>query len=204
MRGEDAVEVDFIGCEGAQTLDQPALAQIVHDVPLGLERDPLAVERPIVDHLRTGGGERAAHSHFQRRTVAMRAPPVEYPPPAHETQAVAHGKVVQIERGAPAPDIGGGGIVSLARVIEGGSLLGMPACNPYRGFRYPAEVIQHAVWLYHCFSLSLRDVETILAVRGVVVSYESIREWGLRFGRMFANELKRRRPRPGDKTACLL
>jgi putative transposase len=73
------------------------------------------------------------------------------------------------------------------------------APNPYRGFRYPVEVIQHAVWLYHCFSLSLRDVETILAARGIVVSYESIREWGLRFGRQFANELKRRRPRPGDK-----
>ena len=73
------------------------------------------------------------------------------------------------------------------------------ASNPYRGFRYPAEVIQQAVWLYHCFSLSLRDVELILAARGVVVSYESIRAWGLRFGRLFANELKRRRPRPGDK-----
>ena len=53
--------------------------------------------------------------------------------------------------------------------------------------------VEHAVWLYHCFSLSLRDVETILAARGVVVSYESIREWGLRFGRPFANALKRRR-----------
>jgi putative transposase len=71
--------------------------------------------------------------------------------------------------------------------------------NPYRGFRYPAELIQHAVWLYHCFSLSLREVELILAARGVVVTYESIRNWGLRFGRMFANTLKRRRPRPGDK-----
>jgi len=58
--------------------------------------------------------------------------------------------------------------------------------NPYRGFRYPAEVIEHAVWLYHCFSLSLRDVETILSARGVVVSYESIRAWGLRFGRQLA------------------
>ncbi|WP_375373078.1 hypothetical protein [Roseomonas sp. KE2513] len=65
--------------------------------------------------------------------------------------------------------------------------------NPYRGFCYPAEVIQHAVWLYHCFSLSLRDVELILAARGIVVSYETIRGWGLRFGRLFANELKRRR-----------
>jgi putative transposase len=71
--------------------------------------------------------------------------------------------------------------------------------SPYRGFRYPAEVIEYAVWLYHCFSLSLRDVELILAARGVVVSYETIREWGLRFGRQFANALKRRRPRPGNK-----
>ena len=61
------------------------------------------------------------------------------------------------------------------------------APNPYCGFRFPAEVIEHAVWLYHCFSLSLRDVETILAARGIVVSYESIRDWGLRFGQMFAN-----------------
>lgn len=71
--------------------------------------------------------------------------------------------------------------------------------NPYRGFRFPAEIIEQAVWLYHCFSLSLRNIELILAARGVVVSYESIRNWGIRFGRVFANALKRRRPRPGDK-----
>jgi putative transposase len=59
--------------------------------------------------------------------------------------------------------------------------------TPYRGFRYPAEVIQQAVWLYHCFRLSLREVELILAARRIVVSYETIREWGLRFGRFFAN-----------------
>ena len=58
-----------------------------------------------------------------------------------------------------------------------GSLLEMTTPNPFRGFRYPAEVIEHAVWLYHCFSLSLRDVELILAARGIVVSYESIRDW---------------------------
>ena len=44
--------------------------------------------------------------------------------------------------------------------------------NPYRGFRFPPEVIEHAVWLCHCFSLSLRDVELILAARGIVVSYD--------------------------------
>jgi len=82
----------------------------------------------------------------------------------------------------------------------GGTVPGMTTSpNPYRGFRFPAEVIEHAVWLYHCFSLSLRDVELILVARGIVVSYESIREWGLRFGRLFANTLKRRRPKPGNK-----
>ena len=65
-----------------------------------------------------------------------------------------------------------------------------PAYLSYAGYRFPAELISHAVWLYHVFSLSLRDVETILAARGVVVSYEMIREWGLRFGLQFANELK--------------
>jgi putative transposase len=71
--------------------------------------------------------------------------------------------------------------------------------NPYRGYRFPAEIINQAVWLYHCFSLSLREVELILAARGIMVSYETIREWSLRFGRTYANSLKRRRPQPGDK-----
>jgi len=71
--------------------------------------------------------------------------------------------------------------------------------NPYRGFRFPPEIIAYAVWLYHCFSLSLRDVELILAARGVIVSYETIRDWGNRFGWQFAASLKRRRPKPGDK-----
>ena len=68
----------------------------------------------------------------------------------------------------------------------------------YPGHRFPAEVISHALWLYHVFSLSLRDVELILAERGVVASHESIRQWGLRFGADFARKLRRRRPRPGD------
>ena len=92
------------------------------------------------------------------------------------------------------------GIVGLASPADRGSLLGMTMSeNPYRGFRFPPEIIQHAVRLYHCFSLSLRKVELILAVHGIVVSYQSICEWGLRCGRIFANTLKRRRPQPGDK-----
>jgi putative transposase len=71
--------------------------------------------------------------------------------------------------------------------------------NPYRGFRVPAEIINQAVWLYHCFSLSLREGELILAARGIVVSYETIRVWSLRVGRAYAKTLKRRRPQLGDK-----
>jgi len=71
--------------------------------------------------------------------------------------------------------------------------------DPHYRHRFPAELISHAVWLYHVFSLSFRDVELILAERGVIVSYESIRRWCLKFGAGFANSLRRRRPRPGDK-----
>jgi hypothetical protein len=60
------------------------------------------------------------------------------------------------------------GVVRLASSADRASLLGMTMSqNPYRGFRFPPEVIQHAVWLYHCFSLSLREVELILAARGI-------------------------------------
>jgi len=74
-----------------------------------------------------------------------------------------------------------------------------PSPDPHHRHRFPAELISHAVWLYHAFSLSLRDVELILAERGVVVSYESIRRWCRKFGQSVANRLRRRRPRPGDK-----
>ena len=73
------------------------------------------------------------------------------------------------------------------------------ATNPYAGYRYPAEIISHAVWLYFRFTLSFRDIEELLAVRGIVVTYETIRQWCLKFGQPFANEVRRRLPRPGDK-----
>jgi len=62
----------------------------------------------------------------------------------------------------------------LAGLVGHGTVPGMTTPpNPYRGFRFPAEVIEHAVWLYHCFSLSLRDVETILAARGLPAAWWS-------------------------------
>jgi hypothetical protein len=66
-----------------------------------------------------------------------------------------------------------------------------------QGYRYPIEVIGHAVWLYHRFALSLRDVEELMLARGVVVSYETIRSWCAKFGPDYADQLRRRRPRPG-------
>ena len=69
----------------------------------------------------------------------------------------------------------------------------------YKDYRYPIEVIGHAVWLYHRFALSLRDVEELMLARGVVVSYETIRSWCAKFGPDYAAQLRRRRPRPGDK-----
>src|SRR4028119_392129 len=71
--------------------------------------------------------------------------------------------------------------------------------SPYKGFRFPQEIISHAVWLYFRFSLSYRDVEELLAERGISVSYETIRQWARKFGQTYANQLRRRRARPGDK-----
>ena len=69
----------------------------------------------------------------------------------------------------------------------------------YKRHRFPAEIIGYAVWLYFRFALSDRDVEELLAERGVRVTYETVRQWCLKFGQAHANALRRRRPRPGDK-----
>src|SRR5258708_3306655 len=69
----------------------------------------------------------------------------------------------------------------------------------YRRHRFPPAVIQHAVWLYLRFTLSYRDVEELLAERGLDISYESIRSWVLKFGPMIARNLRRCRPQPSDR-----
>ena len=65
--------------------------------------------------------------------------------------------------------------------------------------RFPPVVIQHAVWLYLRFTLSYRDVEELLAERGLDMSYESVRSWVLKFGPMIARRLRQGRPRPSDR-----
>jgi putative transposase len=71
--------------------------------------------------------------------------------------------------------------------------------NRYKHHRFPKEIISHGVWLYFRFCLSYRDVEELLFVRGVSVSYEAIRKWCRKFGQQYAHQLRRRRPRPGDR-----
>jgi putative transposase len=69
----------------------------------------------------------------------------------------------------------------------------------YKGHRYPVEVIAHGVWLYHRFPLSYREVEELMLERGVIVSYETVPRWCAKFGQAYANALRRRQSRPGDK-----
>ena len=82
---------------------------------------------------------------------------------------------------------------------RGGTLRGRTGpCSPSPtlAISFPAEVIQHAVWLYLRFTLSYRDVEELLAERGIETSYETVRRWILKFGPAFARNLRRLRPRP--------
>jgi putative transposase len=69
----------------------------------------------------------------------------------------------------------------------------------YKNHRFPGEIISHGVWLYCRFTLSYRDVQELLFARGIDVTYEAIRQWCFKFGQDYANQLRRRRPRPGDK-----
>jgi putative transposase len=69
----------------------------------------------------------------------------------------------------------------------------------YRYHHFPAPIIRHAVWLYVRFTLSFRDVEDLVAERGIDVSYETVRRWVLKFGPAFARQLRQRRPRPSAR-----
>src|SRR6202171_2740717 len=66
----------------------------------------------------------------------------------------------------------------------------------FSGYRFPPEIIQQAIWLYVRFTLSFRDVEDLLAERGIAVSYETVRRWTNHFGPKIAADLRRRRPKP--------
>ena len=69
----------------------------------------------------------------------------------------------------------------------------------YRRHRFPPEVISYAVWLYFRFPLGLRMVEEMLAARGICVTYETVRQWGKKFGKIFADQIRQHAPARGDK-----
>jgi putative transposase len=97
------------------------------------------------------------------------------------------------------------GIVNLMSSLSSARLMchtrGMRplSTNRYKHHRFPAEIISHGVWLYFRFCLSYRDVEELLFARGIIVTYETIRKWFRKFGQAYANQLRHRRPQPGDK-----
>ncbi len=103
-------------------------------------------------------------------------------------------------------EIGGGipvsGTVKVTRAVGYALRRGMkahPSAPGDKRHRFPPAIIGHAVWLYFRFALSYRDVAELLAARGVIVTDETIRQWCRKFGQQYANALRRRRPRPGDK-----
>ncbi|WP_220463495.1 MULTISPECIES: IS6 family transposase [unclassified Rhodococcus (in: high G+C Gram-positive bacteria)] len=71
--------------------------------------------------------------------------------------------------------------------------------SAYKGLRFPREIISHCVWLYHRFTLSFREIELLMAARGIEVTYETIRTWCTKFGREYARTLRRHQPNAGDK-----
>jgi putative transposase len=70
--------------------------------------------------------------------------------------------------------------------------------SPYRGYRFPPEIISYCVWLYFRFSVSYRDIEELMAERGVTVTYETIRAWCYKFGKDYAKRIRARRGQLGD------
>ena len=83
-----------------------------------------------------------------------------------------------------------------------GQICGMDlpsATTTYKNHRFPVEIISHAAWLYFRFCLSFRDVEELLFERSVIVTYEAIRKWCCTSGQHYATQLRRRRPRLGNK-----
>ncbi len=95
------------------------------------------------------------------------------------------------------------GVVNLLNthtVCQSGGMLTLSATTKYKNHRFPAEIMSHAVWLYFRFCLSFRDVEELIFERDISVTYEVLRKWCRKFGQRYANQLRQRRPRPGDRT----
>src|SRR6516225_2741028 len=90
------------------------------------------------------------------------------------------------------------GFVTAIRACSfaGGSVAKRMSKISYKGYRFPPEIVQQAIWLYLRFALSFRDVEDLLAERGIILSYETVRRWVNHFGPMIAADLRKRRAKP--------
>ncbi len=88
------------------------------------------------------------------------------------------------------------GVVNLTRFCQTGVM--KTKKSSYHRHRFPSEIISHTVWLYHRFCLSFREVEELLAERGITVTYETVRQWCRKFGPAYARKLKKRQGRLGD------
>ena len=95
--------------------------------------------------------------------------------------------------------LGPGAVLSRQRSPTSLSRVRWPMEISFARHQFPPDIIRHAVWLHLRFTLSFRDVEELLAERGLDVSYETVRRWVLKFGPLFAKELRRRRPRPTSR-----
>ena len=117
----------------------------------------------------------------------------------HKTPKLLNKEVrVVIDRDMGATVSNHGGLVTPIRACgpAGGQVArGMKKMSP-KGYRFPLEIIHQAIWLYVRFTLSFRDVEDLLAERGIMVSYETVRRWVNHFGPMIAAKLRKRRPKP--------
>jgi len=109
----------------------------------------------------------------------------------------ARGSGLQKAWAAPAATFEGVVTATMARFHSMGTMWRMTIS--FARHQFPPAIIRHAVWLYLRFTLSYRDVEDLLAERGLDVSYETVRRWVSKFGPMFAQELRRRRPRPTSR-----
>lgn len=88
--------------------------------------------------------------------------------------------------------------LSSARLVCDTCLMSPSLTNRYKNHCFAAEIIGHGVWLYFRLCLYCRDIEELLCVQGVIVSYEAIRKWYRKFRQQYANQLQCQRPRPGD------
>src|SRR5580704_12685442 len=125
-------------------------------------------------------------------------PPPRPAPRRLPTASISSMKTMQGEFFLACSNMSRTGIVTPLRACgpAGGSVAKGMKKFSYRGYRFPPEIIQQAIWLYLRFTLSLRDVEDLLAERGIMVSYETVRRWVNHFGPMIAADLRKRRPKP--------